>query len=87
MTKIKIIVLASFLAILGLFYLGSIYVAYNKGYNKHAMETLKRASEVVIGSHTDILVAAQKVKEKEKDIINDEVCSSVWDFDLRKCLH
>ena len=69
MTKIKLIVLGSFLAFLGLFYLGSIYVAYNKGYNKHVLETLKKASEVVLGSHNDILVAAQKVKDKEKDII------------------
>lgn len=87
MTKIKLIVLGSVLAFLGLFYLGSIYVAYNKGYNKHALEMLKKASEVVLGSHTDILVASEKVKEKERDIINDEVCSAIWNFDLRKCLH
>ena len=87
MTKIKLIVLGSFLAFLGIFYLWSIWYAYNKGYDKHVMEELKRASEVVMGSHTDILVASEKVKEKEKGIINDEVCSSIWNFDLRKCLH
>lgn len=87
MTKIKLIVLGSFLAFIGLFYLWSIYVAYNKGYNKHALETLKKASEIIIGSHNDILVASEKVKEKEKGVINDEVCSAIWNFDLRKCLH
>ena len=68
MTKLKIIVLGSFLAFLGVFYLGSIYYAYNKGYDKKAMEVAKEATEIIVGSHTDILVAAQNVKEKEKDI-------------------
>jgi len=86
MTRIKLIVLGSFLAFLGLFYLGSIYVAYNKGYNKHALEALKEASEVIMGSHTDILVAAKEVKENEKNIKLDETCSTVWNFDLRECL-
>ena len=83
----KIIVVCSFLAFLLIFYLGSIYVAFNKGYNKHAMEVAKEATEVVLGSHNDILVAAQNVKEKEKDIKQDEVCSAIWNFDLRECLH
>ena len=86
MTKLKIIVLGSFLAFLGVFYLGSIYYAYNKGYDKKAMEVAKEATEIIVGSHTDILVAAQNVKEKEKDIKNDEVCSAIWNFDLRECL-
>ena len=86
MTRIKLIVLGSFLAFLGLFYLGSIYVAYNKGYNKHALETIKEASEVIMGSHTDILVAAKEVKDNEKNIKMDEVCSAVWTFDLRQCV-
>ena len=75
MTRIKIIVLCSFLFVLVAFYLWSINNAYNKGYNQKAMEMAKIATEVVVGSHTDILVAAQNVKEKEKDIKNDEVCS------------
>ena len=83
----KLIVLCSFLVFLIIFYLGSIYVAFNKGYNKHVMEVAKEATEVVLGSHNDILVAAQNVKEKEKDIKNDEVCSTIWNFDLRECLH
>ena len=40
-----------------------------------------------MGSHTDILVAAKEVKDNEKNIKMDEVCSSVWTFDLRECLH
>lgn len=87
MIKIKIIAVCAFLALLALFYGGSIYVAYNKGYNKHALETLKEASEVIMGSHTDILVAAEEVKENEKNIKLDETCSAVWNFDLRECLH
>lgn len=87
MTKIKLIVLGSILAVLVAFYLWSINNAYNKGYNQHALEVAKEAAEVVLGSNNDILVAAQNVKEKEKDIKNDEVCSAVWNFDLRKCLH
>lgn len=87
MTRIKIIALCSFLFVLVAFYLWSINNAYNKGYNQHVMEVAKEATEIIVGSHNDILVAAQKVKEKEKDIKNDEVCSAVWNFDLRGCLH
>lgn len=61
--------------------------AFEKGYEKHKREVESAATEIVIGSHTDILVAAQNVKEKEKDIKNDEVCSTIWNFDLRECLH
>jgi len=86
MIKIKIIAIGLFLAFLGVFYFWSIKNAYNKGYNQKAMEMAKIATEVVVGSHTDILVAAQNVKEKEKDIKNDEVCSAIWNFDLRECL-
>lgn len=82
----KIIVMCSFLAFLLVFYLGSIYVAYNKGYNKHVLEVGKQATEVVMGSHTDILVAAQEVKNNEKNIKTDDECSIIWDFDLHKCL-
>ena len=85
--NIKLIAISSILAILTVFYLGSIYVAYNKGYDKKAMEIAKEATEIVVGSHTDILVAAQNVKEKEKDIKNDETCNAIWNFDLRECLH
>lgn len=87
MTKIKLIVLGSILAVLVAFYLWSIKNAYNKGYNQHALEVAKEAAEVVLGSNNDILVAAQNVKEKEKDIKDDEVCSAIWNFDLHKCLH
>lgn len=86
MTKIKLIVLGSILAVLIAFYLWSINNAYNKGYNQHALEVAQVATEVVMGSNNDILVAAQVVKDKEKEIKDDEVCSSVWNFDLRKCL-
>lgn len=86
MTKVKLIVLGSILAILIAFYLWSINNAYNKGYNQHALEVAQVATEVVMGSNNDILVAAQVVKDKEKEIKDDEVCSSVWNFDLRKCL-
>lgn len=85
--NLKLIVLGSFLAFLGLFYAGSIYYAYNKGYDKKALEVEREAVQVVVGSHTDILVAAQNVKEKEKEIKEDEVCSAIWNFDLRECLH
>lgn len=84
--KIKIIAVCAFLTLLALFYGGSLYVAYNKGYNKHALETIKEAAEIVVGSHSDILVAAQEVKENEKNIKTDENCADVWNFDLRKCL-
>ena len=84
--RIKIVVIGSILAVLSAFYLGSIYVAYNKGYNKHALEVAKEASEVIMGSHTDILVAAQEVKNSEKNIKIDDECSIIWDFDLHKCL-
>jgi len=84
--NLKLIVLGSFLVFLGLFYAGSVYYAYNKGYDKKALEVEREAVQVVVGSHTDILVAAQNVKEKEKDIKNDEVCSAIWNFDLRECL-
>lgn len=86
MMKIKIIAALSVLAFIALFYIGSIYVAYNKGYNKHALETIKEAAEIVVGSHSDILVAAQEVKENEKNIKTDEGCRAVWNFDLRECL-
>ncbi len=86
-TKIRLIVLGLLLLFFGLFYIGSIYVAYNKGYNKHALETIKEAAEVVMGSHTDLLNAAKEVKENEKNIKMDETCSAVWSFDLRECLH
>ena len=87
MMKAKIIVIGSILVILTAFYLWSINNAYNKGYNQHALEVAQVATEVVMGSNNDILVAAQVVKDKEKEIKDDEVCSAVWDFDLRKCLH
>ena len=82
----KIIVICSFLAFMGVFYFWSIKNAYNKGYNQHALEVAKSVSEVVMGSHNDILVASEKVKEKQKEIKNDEICRVIWDFDLRKCL-
>ena len=87
MTKIKLIVLCSILVVLISFYLWSINNAYNKGYNQHALEVAQVATEVVMGSNNDILVAAQVVKDKEKEIKDDEVCSAIWNFDLRKCLH
>jgi len=87
MIKTKIIAVCAVLALVVAFYIGSIHVAYNKGYNKHALEVAKEASEVIMGSHTDILVAAKEVKDGEKNIKMDEVCSAVWDFDLRQCLH
>jgi len=86
MTKIKLIVLCSILAVLIAFYLWSINNAYNKGYNQHALEVAQVATEIIMGSHTDILVAAQVVKDKEKEIKDDEVCNTIWNFDLRKCL-
>lgn len=82
----KIIVLCSFLAFLLVFYLGSLYVAYNKGYNKHVLEVGKQATEVVMGSHTDILVAAKEVQNEEKNIKTDNDCGTIWDFNLRECL-
>lgn len=84
--KVKIIVICSFLAFLGIFYFWSIKNAYNKGYNQHALEVAESVSEVVMGSHNDILVASEVVKEKLKELKNDEVCDIVWNFDLRKCL-
>lgn len=87
MTKIKLIVLGSILAVLVAFYFWSINNAYNKGYNQKAMEIAQIATEIIVGSHNDILVAAQNVKKKEKDIKNDETCNAVWNFDLRECLH
>ena len=84
--KVKIIVICLFLAFLGIFYFWSIKNAYNKGYNQHALEVAKEASEVVLGSHNDILVASEIVKKKLKELKNDEVCNIIWDFDLRKCL-
>jgi len=86
MTKAKLIVLGSILVVLTAFYLWSINNAYNKGYNQHALEVAQVATEVVMGSNNDILVAAQVVKDKEKEIKDDEVCSAIWNFDLRKCL-
>ena len=82
----KIIVLCSFLAFLLVFYLGSLYVAYNKGYNKHVLEVGKQATEVVMGSHTDILVAAKEVQNDEKNIKTDNDCGAIWSFNLRECL-
>jgi hypothetical protein len=84
--KIKLIVLCLIMAFLGIFYYWSIKNAYNKGYRQHALEVAESVSEVVVGSYSDILNAAQAVKEKEKEIKYDEVCSVIWDFDLRKCL-
>ena len=84
--RLRLIVLGLLLLFFGLFYIGSIYVAYNKGYNKHALETIKEAAEIVVGSHSDILIAAQEVKENEKNIKTDGSCADVWSFDLRKCL-
>lgn len=85
--NLKFVVLCSFLLFLAVFYSGSVYYAYNKGYDKKALEVEREAVQVVVGSHTDILVAAQNVKEKEKEIKEDEVCSAIWNFDLRECLH
>ena len=84
--KIKLMIAGAILAFLTIFYLGSLYVAYNKGYNKHALEVSKEATEIIMGSHTDILVAAKEVKDNEKNIKMDEVCSAVWTFDLRQCV-
>ena len=86
MIQTKLIALLAIAGTLITIYIGSIYAAYNKGYNKHVEEVARQATEVVMGSHTDILVAAQNVQEKEKEIKEDEVCSSIWTFDLRDCL-
>ena len=86
MTRIKIIVLCSFLSVLVAFYLWSINNAYNKGYNQHALEVAQAATEIIVGSNTDILNAAQTVKDKEKDIKKDEVCSAIWNFNIAECL-
>ena len=86
MTRIKIIVLCSFLSVLVAFYLWSINNAYNKGYNQHALEVAQAATEIIVGSNTDILNAAQTVIEKEKDIKKDEVCSAIWNFNIAECL-
>lgn len=87
MINIKIIAVCAFLALLAAFYGGSLYVAYNKGYQKHVSETERQAVEVVVGSHSDILVAAQEVKNEEQNIKNDDGCDAIWNFDLRECLH
>lgn len=86
MIKMKIVAVCVILALVAAFYIGSIHVAYNKGYNQHALEVVKEASEVVLGSHTDILVAAQEVKKDEQNIKTDDECGVIWNFDLRKCL-
>ena len=86
MIKIKIIAVCAFLALVAAFYIGSIHVAYNKGYNQHALEVERQAVEVVVGSHSDILTAAKEVKDDEKNIKDDEDCGTVWTYDLRKCL-
>lgn len=87
MIQTKIIAILAIAGTLITIYIGSLYVAFNKGYNKHVEEVARQAAEVVMGSHSDILVAAQNVQEKEKDIKNDETCSAIWNFDLRECLH
>ena len=87
MIKAKIIAVCAILAVLAMFYGGSLYVAYNKGYQKHVVETERQAVEVVVGSHTDILVAAKEVKNAEEKIKTDtDECNYIWNFDLRKCL-
>ena len=83
----RLIIIGSILISLIIFYIWSLNVSFNKGYNKHVEEVARQAAEVVMGSHSDILVAAQNVKDKEKDIKEDEVCSAIWNFDLRQCLH
>ena len=84
--KIKIIVVCLFVAFLGMFYYWSIRNAYNKGYRQHALEVAESVSQVVVGGHSDILVASEIVKEKLKELKNDEVCDIIWNFDLHKCL-
>lgn len=87
MIKVKIIAVCVVLAMLAIFYGGSLYVAYNKGYNKHVEEVQREAVEVVVGSHTDILVAAKEAKNAEEKIKTDtDECNYIWNFDLRKCL-
>lgn len=85
--RIKFILFGSFFIFTLLFYLWSIYVAYNKGYNKKASEVEHQAIEVVVGSHTDILEAAKEAKNEEKNIKHTIDCDVIWKFDLRQCLY
>ena len=87
MNQLKLIFIAASLTILTLFYFGSIYIAFNKGYNKHVQEIERQAIEVVVGSHSDILEAAKEAKDVENNIKTDtDECNYIWNFDLSKCL-
>lgn len=71
--------LITFMAFLYLF-------AFEKGYEKHKREIEKESSEIIMGSHTDILVAAKEVQNDEKNVKTDNDCGAIWSFNLRECL-
>ena len=84
--RLKLMAFGLFLIFLLLFYLWSIYIAYNRGYNKKASEVEHQVVQVVVGSHSDILEAAKEVQEDEKNIKYTPDCNLIWNFDLHQCL-
>ena len=69
------------------FYLVSLYFAYNKGYQKHVLEVAKESAQIIIDSRNDVVEAIEVANNVEKDIIKSDECSAVFSFDLRtNCL-
>ena len=73
------------LMILG-FYAISIYMAYNRGYEAHRMETESEATQIIIDSRQDVIVASKEVENAEKQIKDTLDCNAILDFDLFECL-
>lgn len=78
----QIIAVAAIVAFLGALYL----FAYDKGYQKHKMETESQATQVIVSSREDLINAVEEVRESEKNIKDTVECNDIFNFDLTVCL-
>lgn len=88
MTKFSLV--CAITAVLAGVYLGSLWVAYDKGYEKHRLEVLAESAKTVINSQKDIITAGDKVKKAEEKIEktkkkNDD-CAIIMSTDISGCV-
>lgn len=74
-----LVAVIAFMAILYMF-------AYDKGYEQHRAEVERLATNVIVDSRNDVIIAAKEVENAEKQIKNTVDCNAVLSFDLTQCV-
>jgi len=68
------------------FYVISLYYAYQMGWNDHKAKIESEATQIIIDSRDDVLVADKEAQKAEQNVKEDITCSTILNFDLHKCL-